>query len=71
MRARTLELNINIALDANLWRRLNRRVTLSKIRTVIVAFCWTIWREKNNIIFNYKYHTIGYYMRLTVHDSII
>lgn len=42
-----------------------------RLRTVITAFCWNIWREKNIRLFNNKYHSIQYCMRLTVYDFII
>lgn len=68
--ARALELKI--ALDTNIWRRLDRGGNdRHELRMVIATYCWNISRERNNKLFNDKYHFVHYCLKLSNHNFII
>lgn len=70
--ARRFEININIALNGNLWNRLKKSDHETQIvRTLTATFCWNIWRENNSRIFNSTHYSVCFCMYHIVHDTIL
>lgn len=43
-------MELDMIMGDNIWEKLSTRNSTTFINTIIMALCWHIWREQNNII---------------------